>query len=411
MAVPFLTARRMHAWILSITLLLSASAFAQVPGDASQDTIRIGVATMLPGEIFWERFGHNAIVVDDPGRGEPISYNFGFFDLDEPGFIGRFVRGQMQYQLVALPFARDLAYYRDTGRGVGIQWLDLEPAQALRLAAALAENAKPQNARYDYDYFTDNCSTRVRDALDMALGGRLRPQLAAHARDNTYRSEAVRLASPAGWMWLGFDLGLGPFADRPLSLWQEAFVPMRLADSLRRPRARMDSRWLRRNNCCCRTGLHRNPWIAPTVVAMAAMRGGDRHGGRLGRATHATSRDPACDRVVDAVRRHWCADGVHLVLHCASRRLGQPEPAAVQSAVPAAVARRGAHRTRARSRIMVPHGAGHRRRVRAGGAGLALAADRHATQWPLDRIGPADPDRVVDGLAPTLDPAPGMTCR
>jgi hypothetical protein len=37
-------------------------------------------------------------------------------------------------------------------------------------------------------------------------------------------------------MWLGFDIGLGPFADQPLSRWQEAFVPMRLADALRQVR-------------------------------------------------------------------------------------------------------------------------------------------------------------------------------
>ena len=46
----------------------------------------------------------------------------------------------------------------------------------------------------------------------------------------------LRLARPAPWMWLGFDLGLGPYADRPLSRWEEAFVPMRLADSLREAR-------------------------------------------------------------------------------------------------------------------------------------------------------------------------------
>src|SRR3546814_9746534 len=34
-------------------------------------------------------------------------------------------------------------------------------------------------------------------------------------------------------MWLGFDIGLGPAADQPLSVWQESFVPMRLADALR----------------------------------------------------------------------------------------------------------------------------------------------------------------------------------
>jgi hypothetical protein len=216
---------RAASLLFGLLLWLVAAAVCAAP--------RIGVMTMQPGEIFWERFGHNAIVVDDPARGEPVSYNFGFFDLDEPGFFGRFIHGDMQYQLAALPLRQDLSYYREVGRGVDLQWLDLTPAQATELADALAENAKPENARYRYDYFTDNCSTRVRDALDRALGGRLQQQLSARSQGNTYRSEAVRLASPASWMWLGFDIGLGPYADRPLSRWQEAFIPMRLAASLR----------------------------------------------------------------------------------------------------------------------------------------------------------------------------------
>ncbi|HVI26316.1 MAG TPA: DUF4105 domain-containing protein [Xanthomonadaceae bacterium] len=197
---------------------------------------RVGVMTMQPGEIFWERFGHDAIVVEDPATGAATSYNFGFFDPTEPDFVARFVHGRMRYRLVALPLQEDLAYYREVGRGVSIQWLDLAPDQAQALADALAVNARPENARYDYDYFTDNCATRVRDALDRALDGRLREQIAGRSRGNTFRSEAVRLASPAPWMALGFDLGLGPFADRPLSRWGEAFVPMRLADSLRETR-------------------------------------------------------------------------------------------------------------------------------------------------------------------------------
>lgn len=194
---------------------------------------RIGVATMQPGEIFFERFGHDAIVVVDPASGAATSYNFGFFDPEEPGFAGRFAQGAMQYYLVALPLEQDLEYYRQTGRGVSVQWLDLPHEQARALAAALAERAKPENARYPYDYFTNNCSTQVRDSLDAAMGGALRSQLVGRSRGNTFRSEAVRLASPAPWMWLGFDLGLGPFADTPMSRWEEAYVPMRLADSLR----------------------------------------------------------------------------------------------------------------------------------------------------------------------------------
>ena len=194
---------------------------------------RIGVMTMQPGEIFFERFGHDAIVVLDTQTGEATSYNFGFFDMDEPDFVARFAYGDMQYYLVALPLQQDLSYYREVGRGVKLQWLDLPPEQAKGLAAALAERAKPENARYHYDYFISNCSTQVRDALNAAMGGSLKPQMVGRSRGNTFRSEAVRLVSPVPWMWLGFDIGLGPYADVPMSRWEEAYVPMRLADSLR----------------------------------------------------------------------------------------------------------------------------------------------------------------------------------
>ncbi|TAA28862.1 DUF4105 domain-containing protein [Pseudoxanthomonas winnipegensis] len=188
--------------------------------------------TMQPGEVFFERFGHDALVVADPQTGQATSYNFGFFDPDEPGFVRRFIDGKMLYYLVALPLQEDLQSYRAEGRGVSIQWLDLTPQQAQALADSLAWRARPENARYPYDYFNSNCATQVRDALDAAIGGTLKKQLAGRSRGNTYRSESVRLASPAWWMWIGFDLGFGPYADRQLSRWDEAFVPMRLADAL-----------------------------------------------------------------------------------------------------------------------------------------------------------------------------------
>lgn len=216
-----------RALLACLLCLLPLSAWA---------TPRIGVATMAPGEIFFERFGHNAIVVVDPATGAATSYNFGYFDPGESDFIGNFVKGVMQYYLVALPLDQDLSQYRDSGRGVTLQWLDLPADQAQALANALATRSLPEHARYRYDYYTSNCSTQVRDALDAAMGGALKPQLAGRSRGNTYRSESVRLASPAAWMWLGFDLGLGPKADVPMSRWEEAFIPMRLADSLREAR-------------------------------------------------------------------------------------------------------------------------------------------------------------------------------
>lgn len=234
--LPCLLAVAAPAMAMAQAAASPASAPAPASASANPPAPRIAVATMQPGEIFFERFGHNALVVVDPRTGQATSYNFGYFDMDEDGFTGRFVAGDMRYRLVALPLEEDLAYYRDVGRGVDLQWLDLDDARARRLADALAENAKPENATYRYDYFADNCSTRVRDALDAALDGGLRRQLETRSQGNTYRSEAVRLARPAWWMRWGFDFGLGPAADVPNALWQDAFVPMRLAAALREVR-------------------------------------------------------------------------------------------------------------------------------------------------------------------------------
>jgi hypothetical protein len=229
------------AW-LSITATVRGAEPTPTPTTATPPPIsiaadapapRIGVMTMLPGEAFWERFGHDSLIVADPVAHEAISFNYGFFDMGEPDFIGNFIHGKMRYQLVALPLADDLANYEAVGRGVTIQWLDLDPSQARSLATALAINARPENARYTYDYFLSNCATRVRDRLDDALGGSLQRQLVGRSQGNTYRSESVRLAWPAKWMAFGFHLGMAGAGDAPLSRWQEAFVPMRLRDSLR----------------------------------------------------------------------------------------------------------------------------------------------------------------------------------
>lgn len=206
----------------------------------------IGIVTMDPGAEYWARFGHNAVLVDRRDGSEPVFYNFGYFDFEQPGFLARFLRGDMRYLAVALPMSRDLANYAHEGRGARLQWLDLDPDQAQQLAAALAEHVRPENAEYRYDYFTNNCSTKVRDALDEALGGALKRQLGGRSEGQSYRFEALRHGADIAWLHLGMHLGLGPYADRPLSLWQLGFIPARLEAALREVR-RNDGRPLVRS--------------------------------------------------------------------------------------------------------------------------------------------------------------------
>jgi len=192
---------------------------------AMRSGIGVALVTFGPGQLYWERFGHNAIVIDDPESGERTAYNYGVFDFRESRFLRNFALGHMHYSLAAGPLDEDLATYAAEGRSITVQILNLAPEQVRVLAEFLAWNAQPQNAGYEYDYFLNNCSTKVRDALDRALGGALERQLKERPAPHTYRFDVTRLMSPDFWLTLGMDIGLGPSADVPLNLWQESFVP------------------------------------------------------------------------------------------------------------------------------------------------------------------------------------------
>ena len=220
------------ALLVLLLLLMAAPAHAGV-ATAPGANLEVSLITYGPGETYWERFGHDAIELRDSADGEAISFNYGVFDFDESGFLLNFARGRMHYLMDAAPTAVDESYYVQVGRSITRQRLAFTPEQAAALRDFLLWNLRPENARYDYDYYTDNCSTRVRDALDRALGGILKQAMAKTSGGMTYRQQTDRLMSAQPWLMVLLDLGLGPYADHPLSGWQESFLPMVLQREVR----------------------------------------------------------------------------------------------------------------------------------------------------------------------------------
>lgn len=220
-------------------LLLLCGALAWAPqaqagiANAPGANLEVSLVTYGPGDTYWERFGHDAIELRDAVSGEAITFNYGVFDFDEKGFLLHFARGSMHYLMDAAPSDIDQHYYMDVGRSVTRQRLAFTAAQAGDLRDFLLWNLRPENVRYDYDYYADNCATRVRDALDKALGGVLKKQLQARPANMTFRQQTARLMSQQAWLMLILDLGLGPYADQPLSAWQESFLPMVLQEDIR----------------------------------------------------------------------------------------------------------------------------------------------------------------------------------
>lgn len=179
-----------------------------------------------------EQFGHNAIWIRDRERGIDSVYNFGFFDFDKPGFYREFVFGEMIYFALARAPEEELAYYRWRDRGVRAQLLDLSEAQVRRLTDWLEARIQPETREFRYDYYTYNCSNRVRDALDHALGGALSEYAKQRPAGMDFRAHTRRMLADAPLLYLGVEAALGRPADRPRTLWEEMFLPQIVAETV-----------------------------------------------------------------------------------------------------------------------------------------------------------------------------------
>ncbi len=193
------------------------------------ENVTISLLTMSTGERIWELFGHDAIWIHDNVTGRDTVFNWGVFSFQQQNFIVRFLQGRMLYAMGSDSLPWILIAYRYLNRTVLAQELDLTPAQRDAVLKRIQWYARPENVNYRYDYFLDNCATRVRDIIDEALGGQIRAQ-ANELTGTTFRSHALRLMQGDRPLVVGVDIGLARPSDENLTKWRTMFLPMQLHD-------------------------------------------------------------------------------------------------------------------------------------------------------------------------------------
>lgn len=179
-----------------------------------------------------EQFGHNAIWIRDAERGVDRVYNFGFFDFDKPGFYTEYLFGEMVYFALARSPEEELSYYRWRDRSVRAQLLNLDRETVRRLTEWLEARVQPETRDFRYDYYFNNCSNRVRDALDFALDGALAEYSRQLPASADFRTHTRRLVQDDFPLYLGIEAGLGRMADKPRSRWEEMFLPAVVAETV-----------------------------------------------------------------------------------------------------------------------------------------------------------------------------------
>jgi hypothetical protein len=206
-------------------LLVSRLCIAQ---DSSH--IRISLLTCTPGEELYSTFGHSGIRLYDSSRAindhPDIVFNYGTFNFDDPNFYMKFIRGKLLYFVSAADFQEFKEEYQYSNRGITEQVLNLTAAEKISLEHFLFENIKEENKYYKYDFFFDNCTTRLRDII--LQHKKNHPALKAVMPDGTRFREAIHQyldKNNKQWSKLGIDILLGVPTDAVMSTAQSQFLP------------------------------------------------------------------------------------------------------------------------------------------------------------------------------------------
>jgi hypothetical protein len=214
--------------LLTVSFLLSLRLSASAEGGSILTLgpdARISLLTCSPGDDLYSIFGHSAVRVKDPSQDIDWVFNYGTFDFSDPNFYPNFVRGKLNYKLTVSEYRYfEYSYYVEN-RWIWEQELNLRPGERQFLFDSLVINYRPENRYYLYDFFFDNCATRIRDIFVEALGRESVLDYTGLDQGQSFRQLLMPYLSQKPWARLGINLGLGLPADRLATPWDYMFLP------------------------------------------------------------------------------------------------------------------------------------------------------------------------------------------
>ena len=208
-----------HLLLFLILFAIPAITEAQL-----SDQARVSLLTASPhdGEVF-TLYGHTALRISDPQLKKDLVFNYGTFSFDKPYFIYRFSKGEMDYELGIDFFSRYIIPYQMRGSEVIEQVLDLTLEEKNRIWNFLANNYRPENRVYRYNFFFDNCSTRPRDIVEQCVNGRI--AYVPETEKFTFRDLINDCTRNHPWQTFGCDLALGAPTDATATDHETLFLP------------------------------------------------------------------------------------------------------------------------------------------------------------------------------------------
>ncbi len=230
----------MRPYLLLLFISLSQYSFSQRLSENSE----ISLITLGPAAELWSFAGHSVLRVRDPQNAIDVNFNYGMFDFRTDNFYLKFLRGTLPYQIGAFNYRDEFPYWQADNRSITEQVLNLTLAERQKIYDLLVENYQPQNRKYLYKFFYDNCSTRIRDVLQNACGDSLQFSKSLNA-DLSFRDwiNIYSDKSKNDWSKFGMDLLIGVPADETTNAYRAMYIPDNMMFAFDSAQIYHDSKW------------------------------------------------------------------------------------------------------------------------------------------------------------------------
>ncbi len=219
--------------LLTLLLLGATAALAEATtpsiapvAPAAGETPKIDLYTMGVGALVVEKFGHAALCTRYPNNPRrDRCYNYGTTNFADPAGLGwSFVRGRPRFWVSIANPDKMIELYVRSDRTVWVQELPVSDEQARAIANKLRFDSLKENRFYIYHHYFDNCTTRIRDILDDALGGILSKD-SNGGFGTTYRELSRRGFAETPALLIASDYVLGRIGDEEPTLYEAMFLP------------------------------------------------------------------------------------------------------------------------------------------------------------------------------------------
>jgi hypothetical protein len=107
----------------------------------------------------------------------------------------------------------------------------LSEIEANSLLKILELNYLPHNRTYYYDFFFDNCATKIIQAIDTATHFKIKKEYPTYER-KSFRKHIHQQLNTKPWVRLGIDILMGVRADRTATPTETSFLPDHLLSLL-----------------------------------------------------------------------------------------------------------------------------------------------------------------------------------